>query len=240
MLGLDIETLPAGERVSRLCASEEKKWDEEYYMCVLAGRLVLRALTDQPGWTTYRTRRSKVYSSGSTRSTTASLTRQKRWHSCVFPDENVRADKSEDETCDADEAADLIDAGQARQLHVTLVSILFSYFYDARATGHEPTSESAWTISALTPCFVALCTHATVAETVLASYRRALCYPLYRSFALCERVRKDVGTVLGLGVKAVMHALLETRRILAGHDVYYVYSKIWVEDYCVWVARHAT
>lgn len=133
----------------------------------------------------------------------------------------------------------LIDAAQQRRLHVTLASILFSYFYDARATGHDPTTESAWTISALTPCFVALCTHGTLHEALVASYRRALCYPLYRSWALCERVRNDVSAVLARGPKAVLRVLLETNAILAKHDVYYVYGKIWVEDYCVWVSRHA-
>lgn len=33
VLGLDIETLPASERSGKLRESEEKKWDEEYYMC---------------------------------------------------------------------------------------------------------------------------------------------------------------------------------------------------------------
>lgn len=125
-------------------------------------------------------------------------------------------------------------------MHLTLVSILFSYMYDARTTGHEPTSESAWTIAALTPCFAALVQQPTLRETVVASYRRALCWPLYRSWKLCERVKGDVVSLLERGTKAVLRALLETNKILAGHDVYYVYSKVWVEDYCVWVARRST
>ncbi|KZV84436.1 SHQ1-domain-containing protein [Exidia glandulosa HHB12029] len=206
VLGLDIETLPASERSGKLHESEEKKWDEEYYMMDYIQDEEIRGIIE--------------------------------WEYPFRDDEFDEAEVLAQLRLPRREY--LIDAGQARQLHVTLVSVLFSYFYDARATGRDPTSESAWTISALTPCFVALSTHATVRETLVASYRRALCYPLYRSFALCERVRADVGKVLGLGVKAVLRVLLEANAILAGHDVYYVYSKVWVEDYCVWIARHAT
>ena len=135
--------------------------------------------------------------------------------------------------------SDLVDDARNKQLHTTLVSILFAYMYDARVTGHDPTSESAWTICALTPCFVALVDHDTVSATLIASYRRALAWPLYRSFALCNKVQADVASLLERGVKATLQALLEMLHILAGHEAYYVYAKIWIEDYCVWLVRHA-
>lgn len=30
------------------------------------------------------------------------------------------------------------------------------------------------------------------------------------------------------------------KKILDHHDVYYVYSKIWVEDFCVWAQAYAS
>ncbi|KAH7107471.1 SHQ1-domain-containing protein [Auriculariales sp. MPI-PUGE-AT-0066] len=134
----------------------------------------------------------------------------------------------------------LVDTAKNKQIQRTLVSILFAYMYDARATGHEPTTESAWTICALTPCFAALVEHDTLHAALVGSYRRALAWPLFRSFALCERVRLDVVELLERGVRSSLQATLETLKILTGHEVYYVYGKIWVEDLCVWISRYAS
>jgi protein SHQ1 len=72
------------------------------------------------------------------------------------------------------------------------------------------------------------------------SYRRALAFPLYRSFALCQRVQKDVAQLLGQGTRAVIRRLLATKKILDSHDVYYLYSKIWIDDFCAWLASYST
>jgi len=127
---------------------------------------------------------------------------------------------------------------------LTLVTILFSYCYDLRTTQHEPTTESAWTIAILTPCMSALdvskSSHPDDLPAVMArSYRRALSFPLYRNWLLCERLHKDVANILASGRRGVTRALLEVKRILEHSDVYYVYSKIWMEDYCVWVQTGA-
>ncbi|RXW17973.1 hypothetical protein EST38_g7889 [Candolleomyces aberdarensis] len=42
------------------------------------------------------------------------------------------------------------------------------------------------------------------------------------------------------GRNTVMRCLLDMKRILDHHEVYYVYSKIWVDDFCVWVQAHAS
>ena len=124
--------------------------------------------------------------------------------------------------------------------------------YDTRTTQHEPTPESAWTICSLTPAFSALdpppytadalteITSSQAADVLVASYRRSLAFPLYRSFALAERCKKDVATILRLGRRTVTRCLLELKEILDHHEVYYVYSKIWVTDFCVWIQTHAT
>ncbi|KAJ7433349.1 SHQ1 protein-domain-containing protein [Mycena latifolia] len=71
------------------------------------------------------------------------------------------------------------------------------------------------------------------------SYRRSLAFPLYRAFALAEACRADVAGLLLLGTRTILRVLLETHHVLAHHEVYYVYSKIWFEDFCVWVQRSA-
>jgi protein SHQ1 len=123
---------------------------------------------------------------------------------------------------------------------LNLVSILFAYGYEMRSTMLDPTPESAWTISVLIPAFTALDTSpaAILDETLRSSYRRALAFPLYRSWAFCERVRLDVADILKNGVHSVLKCLLAVKSILDHHEVYYIYSKIWIDDYCVWAQKH--
>jgi protein SHQ1 len=90
--------------------------------------------------------------------------------------------------------------------------------------------------SALDPCPAPVSLHSALRT----SYRRALAFPLYRSFALCQRIQQDVADVLLRGTRAVTRLLLSTKKILDGHDVYYVYSKIWLDDYCAWLAGHTS
>lgn len=158
-----------------------------------------------------------------------------------------------------DYCPDLATNAQTHELYLILLTLLFSYAYDARSTQHDPNSESAWTISVLTPAFSALDPpryladiHATlppdsepifspteIAAVLVPSYRRSIAFPLYRSFALAETCRRDVAGLLYKGRRTIVRCLLEMKKILDHHDVYYIYSKIWVEDFCVWTQAYA-
>jgi protein SHQ1 len=74
-----------------------------------------------------------------------------------------------------------------------------------------------------------------LAETLIPSYRRALTFPLYRSWALADACRADVARILLRGTRTVLRCLLELRAILDAHEVYYVYSRIWLDDFCRWI-----
>jgi protein SHQ1 len=149
---------------------------------------------------------------------------------------------------------DLASPEETRDIYLTLLTLLFAYAYDARTTQHDPTSESAWTIATLTPAFSALDPppyHSTsnippsssssidweelVETTLIATYRRALAFPLYRSWTLAESCRKDAAGFLIHGTRTVLRCLLELRAILDAHQVYYVYSRIWLDDFCRWI-----
>ena len=150
---------------------------------------------------------------------------------------------------------DLSTKEQVHNLYLTLVTILFSYAYDSRTTQCDPTPESAWTICSLTPVFSALdpppygpcrssldaCNFSTdeIQETLVPSLRRSLAFPLYRSFALSQRCVQDVSNCLRRGRRAVLRALMQTKKVLDGHEVYYIYSKVWVDDFCRWIASDA-
>lgn len=131
---------------------------------------------------------------------------------------------------------------QTRALYLTLVSLLFSSAYDTRTTQNDSTAESAWTITVLTPAFAALSPPLptwTPAEVFVESYKRALSYPLYRHWGLCERCRADVVDILKGGRRVVLRVLLKMNELLKKHEAYYVYGKIWIEDFCVWLQKGA-
>jgi protein SHQ1 len=160
-------------------------------------------------------------------------------------------------------ALDLASPQETRSLYLTLLTLLFAYAYDARTTQHDPTPESAWTIAALTPAFSALdpppypphpqgvrgtgdggdldfdddaaALELELAETLVPSYRRALAFPLYRSWALADACRADAARFLFRGTRTVLRCLLELRAILETHEVYYVYARIWLDDFCRWI-----
>lgn len=153
---------------------------------------------------------------------------------------------------------DLTTPIQTHFLYLTLVTLLFSYAYESRTSQHDPTPESAWTICSLTPAFSALdppnpeLPYSPVAvlnlntfssqeliATFIPSYRRSLAFPLYRSFALAEACRFDVAQLLLRGKRTVIRCLLEMKHILDHHEVYYVYSKVWVDDFCSWTQASA-
>lgn len=139
---------------------------------------------------------------------------------------------------------------------MTLLTLLFAYAYDSRTTQKDPTPESAWTICSMTPAFSALdpapyhspeasakapyaFDETELAATLTTSYRRSLAFPLYRSYALAEACKADVALFLAGGRRLVVRCLLELKNILDHHDVYYVYNKVWVDDFCLWAQAYA-
>ncbi|KAJ7474776.1 SHQ1 protein-domain-containing protein [Mycena latifolia] len=132
------------------------------------------------------------------------------------------------------EPPDLIDGRQTKSLYLTLVSIIFSYAYETRTTLNGFTSESATpTTPSHTP------SAANLTACLAQSYYRSLAFPLYRSFVLAEACRADVAALLLLETRTVLRVLLARQHVLAHHEVYYVYNKIWLEDFCVWVQASA-
>ena len=152
-------------------------------------------------------------------------------------------------------STDIATESQTHDLYLTLITVLFAYFYDSRTSQHDPTPESAWTICNLIPAFTALdpphSSHYVgesgshtfsvdeLKETLLPSYRRLLAFPLYRSFALAEKCQEDLTNALKQGKRLIIRCLLEIKDILDHHDVYYIYSKIWLDDFCVWIQSNA-
>lgn len=213
-LGAEAENCTLVRRRELREASEEAKWDEEHYLADYVDDQIIRELIE---WDPHADAASEV--------------------PFAFTDEEnmtmLRLPRREY----------LLIPSRTRELHVTLCTILFAALYEWRTTQDDPTPESAWTICKLVPAFSALdpCSAPVALHSALrTSYRRALAFPLYRSFALCQHIQKDVAQLLARGMRAVTRRLLATKKILDGHDVYYVYSKIWIDDFCAWLSSHTT
>ncbi|KAI8874395.1 SHQ1-domain-containing protein [Ramicandelaber brevisporus] len=144
----------------------------------------------------------------------------------------------------------------ARPLYLGLIDILFAYCYDMRLTLGDHSVESAWTIAKLSCGMAGLETFAdgmNIRTTLIASFRRALTNPLYRHWELCETIQRDIACILGYNGshnndgenesdirKSVLCILLRIRDILSRHDIYYVYARMLVDHYCVWIQTGAT
>lgn len=123
-----------------------------------------------------------------------------------------------------------------KKAYIGLLNLLFSFFYDIRTTFNDHTVETPWTIGKLTPQFASLDdSFHTVSEAVVASSRRALTYPLVRSFGLVVEIWKDVSKVIKSGKRAILKVLLELYKLFSVHDLYYVYADIWLKDYIGWI-----
>ncbi|KAG8764208.1 hypothetical protein FRC11_000062 [Ceratobasidium sp. 423] len=209
-LGAEAENSTITRRRQLREASEEAKWDEEHYIADFVDNEIIQELMS-----------AEIPSEDTfvfTEEENMTMLRLPRREYLLTPD-------------------------RTRELQIALCTILFAAQYDWRTTQDDPTPESAWTICKLVPAFSALdpCPAPVSLRSALrTSYRRALAFPLYRSFALCERVQKDVAQLLSQGTRAITRRLLATKRILDSHDVYYVYSKIWVDDFCAWLPAHTT
>ncbi|KAJ3147561.1 Hsp90 cochaperone shq1 [Geranomyces michiganensis] len=124
-----------------------------------------------------------------------------------------------------------------RATYLGLVDILFAYAYNHRTTEGDSTIESPWTVAKLSATLSCFETFHTLQETLTACVRRALAYPLFRSFALALRCIEDVAVLFKLGKRAILKALLEVRSLVAGDDRMYVLGRVWLDDYCVWIQR---
>ncbi|KAH7924565.1 SHQ1-domain-containing protein [Leucogyrophana mollusca] len=224
-LGADAESCSMEDRRARRLEHENKKWNEEHYMADFADDEYIRELI--------------------------------AWQEPAAPADCPFTEEENMVMLNLPRKEYISTPAQHRNLYLTLLTVLFAYVYDRRTTFNDPTTESPWTICSLIPAFSALDpppyfsadTDSTVSApfgdnelklTLVQSYRRSLAFPLYRSFALAERCRRDVVALLARGKRSLVRCLLALKHLLDHHEVYYIYSKLWVDDYCVWMQTSAS
>ncbi|KAJ3014034.1 Hsp90 cochaperone shq1 [Thoreauomyces humboldtii] len=125
--------------------------------------------------------------------------------------------------------------GDERPLYLGLVDLLFAYAYNTRTTLGEDTVESPWTVAKLSSTLSSFDAFHTLHSVLVACARRALAYPLHRSWEVVRMCVQDVAVLFKLGKRAVVKTLLGVRNLLRGDDRMYVLATVWMDDYCVWV-----
>lgn len=141
-----------------------------------------------------------------------------------------------------------------RSLYLSLIDILFAYCYDHRTTQGEPTVESCYTISILSPTLSSFEDYfeyphgtddsllfqrpskvLTLREVLVQSAKRTLIYPYLRTWKLVKKIYVDVTKILFLGQRCILKCFLQIHRIFEKSENYYLLNKLFIEDYCIWL-----
>ncbi|KAF2071149.1 hypothetical protein CYY_007524 [Polysphondylium violaceum] len=120
-----------------------------------------------------------------------------------------------------------------------LVDIIFSYAFNYRINLGDSNTESAWNICKVSTTLSCLETFTSLSSVIESSFKRAITYPLYRSWSLCEKVLEDTKTIFQLGKRCLLKCLLDIKKILEGHDFKHYLNRLYIDDYCVWL-QHAS
>lgn len=132
-----------------------------------------------------------------------------------------------------------------KPLYYSILSLLFAFAYEQLQTEGEFTTESAWSMGKLTPQISLLDQQIVLPDAkcnmikaiIITGIRRALSYPLHRSFELAMKAWNDVALMLTRGQVTVIKALLKLRESFRFHDIYYVYNKILLDDLINWLIK---
>jgi hypothetical protein len=145
-------------------------------------------------------------------------------------------------------------------LLLVLVDLLFAYAMDHRLTAGDPTCESAWTISILSPTLSWLEDYTnnddkqddssamqttTPMQVLCYGIRRSLIYPYIRNLEFVQNyVVADVLHIMTQhgqgegGKRMILRCLLQIRSIMerTTSDTYhYLLNTIWIDDLCIWI-----
>lgn len=91
----------------------------------------------------------------------------------------------------------------------SLIDIICAYCYDVRITQHDPSPESAWTISILSPTLSWLIPSHSLQSVLVSFIRRVLIYPYLRRYDLARLCIKDCALIFKLGKRRLLKCLLD-------------------------------
>lgn len=119
------------------------------------------------------------------------------------------------------------------------IDILWAYLYDYRVYRFGETCETTWgiaKISSTISCFVDF-KNCSVKDVLISLYRRSLTYPLYRNFALNNKITEDLCTILKIGRKAILKCFIRMKTLNERRDCGYLINRAFINDFIVWVQQ---
>ena len=140
------------------------------------------------------------------------------------------------------------------EFYLEVIDIIFSFLYDIRINDLESNSESGWNINKISSVLSSFLSYKglfytnsdippldyikeSLSHLLINSYRRILCYPLYRNFNLCERVKKDIIYFISKGKALILKLLLNVKIIFEKSEPRHILNKIYLDYYCKWVQK---
>ncbi|XP_011559748.3 protein SHQ1 homolog [Plutella xylostella] len=157
------------------------------------------------------------------------------------PDFNKDADFTDDEVTLLKEIPNkhfLFTQSEYKGVLLGLVDILYGYCYDKRTTLNDSTVESNWTINKLSATLSWFCTFKDMKEVMVACYRRALIYPIFRNFELCQVVKNDIKTLLQKGKKYIIKCMIDIHHLFnKSNDARYILNQLYIQDYLVFLQK---
>lgn len=132
----------------------------------------------------------------------------------------------------------LLTKDEYKQVLYGLVDILYGYCYDKRTTLNESTVESSWTINKLSSTLSWFCTFNDTQQVIVACYRRALIYPIFRNFDLCRHVKCDLVKLFRKGKKYVIKCMIEIHQMFnTSNDARYILNQLYIKDYLIFLQK---
>lgn len=109
--------------------------------------------------------------------------------------------------------------GERRAIGLGLLDLLLAFVYDYRMTSGDPTVESCWTVTILSPSLSWLETYRgenknnhTVAAVIRTFFRRSLTYPYLRMWTLTQKCVDDVKQIVSGGRRVILRCLLRVKK----------------------------
>jgi len=173
----------------------------------------------------------------------------------------IKLNLLEDESCIYVESLNSLNENQKNiyfmkslnfNFYLQVIDLVFAYLYDFRINDFEPNSESGWNMNKLSSTLSCHLNYKNVffsfnaeppfnlieellKNLLISSYRRVLCYPLYRSFDLCNKIKKDLEYILENGKSYILKCLLNIRIALERSEPRFILNQIYTDQLIRWI-----
>lgn len=119
-----------------------------------------------------------------------------------------------------------------------LVEIICSYCYISRSFYGEIEPEASWIIAKISPMLSWLNVSNSPRDALTNCFRRALIFPLYRSFSLCAASQQDTIKIISSRV-LITKVLLHVKQLFNRREPFYLLNQLYIDDYIIWIQSRA-